>query len=182
MVRVLKPGGTLVIATWCQREETPDTPFRCAHGGSVHMVHPGGAHVAPWQMRVPQLSMACFPLLNAADAGGAPLLLAAVGTPRVQAPTTTPPHSPPAHPPCPSPSGWPAAARATRSGSRSCTRSGRTPTLCPRRSTAASWRWGRHAVGEAGLHREVSGTGFEVACCPGTPARPLEPSRATTPM
>lgn len=27
MVRVLKPGGTLVIATWCQREETPDTPF-----------------------------------------------------------------------------------------------------------------------------------------------------------
>lgn len=28
-VRVLKPGGTLVIATWCQREETPETPFRC---------------------------------------------------------------------------------------------------------------------------------------------------------
>lgn len=27
MVRVLKPGGTLVIATWCQREETPQTPF-----------------------------------------------------------------------------------------------------------------------------------------------------------
>ncbi|GAB4814911.1 hypothetical protein N2152v2_001957 [Parachlorella kessleri] len=27
MVRVLKPGGTLVIATWCQREETPDKPF-----------------------------------------------------------------------------------------------------------------------------------------------------------
>ncbi|KAI3432388.1 hypothetical protein D9Q98_003944 [Chlorella vulgaris] len=27
MVRVLKPGGTLVIATWCQREETPATPF-----------------------------------------------------------------------------------------------------------------------------------------------------------
>lgn len=27
MVRVLKPGGTLVVATWCQREETPDTPF-----------------------------------------------------------------------------------------------------------------------------------------------------------
>ena len=27
MVRVLKPGGTLVIATWCQREETPTTPF-----------------------------------------------------------------------------------------------------------------------------------------------------------
>lgn len=30
MMRVLKPGGTLVIATWCQREETPETPFRCA--------------------------------------------------------------------------------------------------------------------------------------------------------
>lgn len=27
MVRVLKPGGTIVIATWCQRDETPATPF-----------------------------------------------------------------------------------------------------------------------------------------------------------
>jgi MPBQ/MSBQ methyltransferase len=27
MIRVLKPGGTLVIATWCQREETPQKPF-----------------------------------------------------------------------------------------------------------------------------------------------------------
>lgn len=36
MVRVLKPGGTLVIATWCQREETPDTPFRCALGKAAH--------------------------------------------------------------------------------------------------------------------------------------------------
>ena len=27
MVRVLKPGGTLAIATWCQREETPEKPF-----------------------------------------------------------------------------------------------------------------------------------------------------------
>lgn len=27
MTRVLKPGGTLVIATWCQRDETPETPF-----------------------------------------------------------------------------------------------------------------------------------------------------------
>lgn len=27
MVRVLKPGGTLVIACWCQREETPDRPL-----------------------------------------------------------------------------------------------------------------------------------------------------------
>jgi len=27
MVRVLKPGGTLAIATWCQREETASTPF-----------------------------------------------------------------------------------------------------------------------------------------------------------
>ena len=33
MSRVLKPGGTLVIATWCQREETPATPFRCGGGG-----------------------------------------------------------------------------------------------------------------------------------------------------
>ena len=27
---MLKPGGTIVIATWCQREETPQTPFRWA--------------------------------------------------------------------------------------------------------------------------------------------------------
>ena len=27
MVRVLKPGGKIVIATWCQRETTPETPF-----------------------------------------------------------------------------------------------------------------------------------------------------------
>lgn len=26
-VRVLKPGGTLVIACWCEREETPQRPF-----------------------------------------------------------------------------------------------------------------------------------------------------------
>lgn len=27
MTRVLKPGGTLVIACWCQRDETPERPF-----------------------------------------------------------------------------------------------------------------------------------------------------------
>jgi MPBQ/MSBQ methyltransferase len=27
MTRVLKPGGTLVIATWCQRDETPEAPL-----------------------------------------------------------------------------------------------------------------------------------------------------------
>jgi MPBQ/MSBQ methyltransferase len=27
MVRVLKPGGKLIVATWCQRDETPETPF-----------------------------------------------------------------------------------------------------------------------------------------------------------
>ena len=27
MTRVLKPGGKLVVATWCQRPETPSTPF-----------------------------------------------------------------------------------------------------------------------------------------------------------
>ena len=27
MIRVLKPGGRIVIATWCQRDETPETPF-----------------------------------------------------------------------------------------------------------------------------------------------------------
>ena len=27
MARVLKPGGLMVVATWCQREETPERPF-----------------------------------------------------------------------------------------------------------------------------------------------------------
>lgn len=27
MTRVLKPGGTLVIACWCQRDETPENPL-----------------------------------------------------------------------------------------------------------------------------------------------------------
>lgn len=27
MTRVLKPGGSIVIATWCQREETPENPL-----------------------------------------------------------------------------------------------------------------------------------------------------------
>lgn len=27
MTRVLAPGGHLAIATWCQREETPENPF-----------------------------------------------------------------------------------------------------------------------------------------------------------
>ena len=28
MTRVLKPAGNLVIATWCQREQTPTPPFK----------------------------------------------------------------------------------------------------------------------------------------------------------
>ena len=42
MVRVLKPGGTLVIATWCQREETPATPFTQSEkvcGCTAHHCH-----------------------------------------------------------------------------------------------------------------------------------------------
>ena len=27
MVRVLKPGGTIVVATWCQRHATEENPF-----------------------------------------------------------------------------------------------------------------------------------------------------------
>jgi hypothetical protein len=37
MTRVLKPGGTLVIATWCQRDETPETPFRCGRRCGPHL-------------------------------------------------------------------------------------------------------------------------------------------------
>ena len=43
MVRVLKPGGTLVIATWCQREETPEAPFRCGPRR-----HQGAGSVLVW--------------------------------------------------------------------------------------------------------------------------------------
>jgi SAM-dependent methyltransferase len=54
MVRVLKPGGTLVIATWCQREERPDAPFRCRR-------RPAGPRARPRCPTVPRLRRAPFP-------------------------------------------------------------------------------------------------------------------------
>ncbi|KAL4434784.1 hypothetical protein ABPG77_005311 [Micractinium sp. CCAP 211/92] len=44
MVRVLKPGGTLVIATWCQREETPDTPFSESDKERLRFLYEEWAH------------------------------------------------------------------------------------------------------------------------------------------
>jgi MPBQ/MSBQ methyltransferase len=35
MIRVLKPGGTIVIATWCQRETTPETEFTPKEEGTA---------------------------------------------------------------------------------------------------------------------------------------------------
>lgn len=44
MVRVLKPGGTLVIACWCQREETPGTPFTEDERDKLQFLYDEWAH------------------------------------------------------------------------------------------------------------------------------------------
>jgi len=44
MVRVLKPGGTLAIATWCQREETPSTPFSSEEKEQLQFLYEEWAH------------------------------------------------------------------------------------------------------------------------------------------
>ena len=44
MVRVLKPGGTLVIACWCQREETPSTPFSDKEKKDLQFLYDEWAH------------------------------------------------------------------------------------------------------------------------------------------
>jgi len=44
MVRVLKPGGTLVIACWCQREETPSRPFSADEKKELQFLYDEWAH------------------------------------------------------------------------------------------------------------------------------------------
>lgn len=44
MTRVLKPGGTLVIACWCQREETPKTPFSQEEKDQLQFLYDEWAH------------------------------------------------------------------------------------------------------------------------------------------
>lgn len=44
MTRVLKPGGRLVIATWCQREVTPDTPFTKVETQELDFLYTEWAH------------------------------------------------------------------------------------------------------------------------------------------
>jgi len=44
MVRVLKPGGQLVIACWCQREETPSTPFTEKERKELQFLYDEWAH------------------------------------------------------------------------------------------------------------------------------------------
>lgn len=44
MVRVLKPGGTLVIATWCQREVTPANPFTASDKERLQFLYDEWAH------------------------------------------------------------------------------------------------------------------------------------------
>ncbi|DBA96041.1 TPA: hypothetical protein ACH3X1_001542 [Trebouxia sp. C0004] len=44
MTRVLKPGGTLVIACWCQREESPQTPFTGEEKDQLQFLYDEWAH------------------------------------------------------------------------------------------------------------------------------------------
>jgi len=44
MTRVLAPGGTLAVATWCQREETPATPFSDEDKINLHFLYEEWAH------------------------------------------------------------------------------------------------------------------------------------------
>jgi MPBQ/MSBQ methyltransferase len=44
MVRVLKPGGTLVIATWCQREPTPEAPITAAEQEELRFLYEEWSH------------------------------------------------------------------------------------------------------------------------------------------
>uniref|UniRef100_A0A7S0QV71 Methyltransferase domain-containing protein n=1 Tax=Pyramimonas obovata TaxID=1411642 RepID=A0A7S0QV71_9CHLO len=44
MVRVLKPGGNLAIATWCQREETPETPLTEEDNENLQFLYDEWAH------------------------------------------------------------------------------------------------------------------------------------------
>lgn len=44
MTRVLKPGGTLVIACWCQREETPQTPLTQVEKDKLQFLYDEWAH------------------------------------------------------------------------------------------------------------------------------------------
>jgi hypothetical protein len=44
MVRVLKPGGTLVIACWCQREETPEAPLSAKDRDDLQFLYDEWAH------------------------------------------------------------------------------------------------------------------------------------------
>jgi len=44
MVRVLKPGGTLVIACWCQREPTPERPITAEEQAELDFLYKEWAH------------------------------------------------------------------------------------------------------------------------------------------
>ena len=44
MTRVLKPGGTLVIACWCQREEAPGAPFTPEDKEQLRFLYEEWAH------------------------------------------------------------------------------------------------------------------------------------------
>jgi MPBQ/MSBQ methyltransferase len=51
MIRVLKPGGRIVIATWCQRDETPQTPFNEYERKMLDFLYSEWTH--PYVIRIP---------------------------------------------------------------------------------------------------------------------------------
>ena len=44
LVCALGAGGSLVIATWCQREETPDEPFTARDRAALQFLYDEWAH------------------------------------------------------------------------------------------------------------------------------------------
>lgn len=44
MTRVLKPGGKIVIATWCQRETTPETPLTETEKSNLRFLYEEWSH------------------------------------------------------------------------------------------------------------------------------------------
>ncbi len=64
MTRVLKPGGTLVIACWCQREETPQAPFSEKDKADLKFLYEEWAH--PFFISIQEFER----LMNVSRVGG----------------------------------------------------------------------------------------------------------------
>lgn len=70
MTRVLKPGGTLVIACWCQREETPDHPLSETDKANLQFLYDEWAH--PYFISIQEfcrLMQVCAVVVYSCDVG-----------------------------------------------------------------------------------------------------------------